>query len=130
MHEDDPAPASSLQMPASASTAVELPIAAPPPRRDYATGLALGAALFAIGAQVAHSIALADDSWSRFVPTPSRLYQLVSGQPWRLATPVALAALVIAAHATTRGRRWPAFVALALALAVLGVTYYGARNPI
>ena len=128
MHEDDPAPSSSLQMPA-AGTAVELPVAAPP-RRDYATGLALGAALFTVGAQVAHSIALADDSWSRFVPSPSRLYQLVSGQPWRLAAPVVLAGLVIGAHATTRGRRWPAFVALALTLAVLGVTYYGARHPI
>jgi len=129
MHEDDPAPASSLQMPgAAAGTAVELPISSPP-RRDYATGLALGAALFAIGALIAHSIALADDGWSRFVPNPSRLYRLVSGQPWRLTAPVVLAGIVIAAHATTRGRRWPAFIALAVALAVLGVTYYGARHP-
>lgn len=127
MHEDDPGPASSLQMPVT-GTAVELPITTPP-RRDYATGLAIGAALFAIGAQVAHSIALADDGWSRFLANPSRLYQLVSGQPWRLAAPAVLAGLVVAAHATTRGRRWPAFLALALALAVLGVTYYGARHP-
>jgi len=126
MHDEEPTPESSLQLPAG--TAVELPVAGGA-RRDYLTGIAIGAAVFAVGAQLAYSFALADTGWSRFNPSPAPVYALVSSQTWRTFAPLVLALVVAGAHLAARGRRWPAFVALAITLAALAVTYYGARHP-